>query len=120
MGHKMPLARPQRRQSDSAAVSGHRWTFERRISLDTIVGVAGIAFVLGGPLILAWRAMDSRILTMEVKDEARMKNDDKRDIETREFKNTIGGQLSKISEQTMQLQIAIGVLSGKLPSDGRK
>lgn len=97
--------------------SGRRWTFERRISLDTIVGIIGVAIVIGGPLILAWRAIDSRILTIEIKDEARQKNEDKRDIEVLAWRATISTQLNDIAKQMTQQQIALGILTGKTTPD---
>lgn len=108
----MPIARPRRRSTDNGP---HRWTFERRISLDTIVGVIGIAFVIGGPLLLAYNAIINRVLTIEVKDEIRAKNDEKRDVESREFRALISTQLTDLAKQMTATQITLGVLSGKLP-----
>jgi hypothetical protein len=118
----MPLRTPQqqRRATDDGNPGGRRWTFDRRVSLDTIVGVVGIAIVIGGPLILAWRAIDTRILTIEVKDEVRIKCDDKRDTEARDFRTQISAQLSDLSKQMTQTQITLGVLSGKLPGGDHK
>lgn len=120
MARKMPLTPHRRRSTDSG--NNRRWIFERRISLDTLVGIVGIAFVIGGPLLLAWRAIDSRILTIEIRDEARSKNDDKRDTEAREFRTQISTQLGDLAKQMTATQITLGVLSGaaKAPADGRK
>ena len=117
MAKRMPLPRQQRRSTDGGNPGGRRWSFDRRISLDTIVGILGIAIVIGGPLILAWRAIDTRILTIEVRDEVRAKSDDKHDVEQREFRTLISSQLSELSKQMTQTQITLGVLSGKLPAD---
>lgn len=116
----MPLARQHRRATDNATIGGRAWTFDRRISLDTIVGVIGVAIVIGGPLILAWRAIDTRILTIEVKDESRIKNDERRDSEAREFRNVISSQLTELSKQMTQQQIALGILTAKAPVDGAR
>lgn len=102
---KVPLVHQQRRATDSPEDNGTRrraWYFERRISLDTIVGIAGIAIVIGGPFIVWGRAMEGRVLAIEVRDEARTKAYE--DIKT---------ALDKLSGQMTQAQIALGILSAK-------
>lgn len=81
------------------------------------MGIIGVAIVIGGPLILAWRAIDSRILTIEIKNEASLKNDERRDIEARDFRAVISAQLTDLSKQMTQQQIALGVLTGKVTPD---
>ncbi len=80
------------------------WQFDRRISLDTIVGIAGIAIVVGGPFIVWGRAMEGRVLAIEVRDEARSQA-------YRDIKDA----LEKLSAQMTQQQIALGIITGTSP-----
>jgi hypothetical protein len=80
-----------------------RWTFEKRVSLDTLVGIVGIAIVIGGPFIIWGRAMEGRVLTMEIRDADR----------TKAFEQ-INTALKDLSAQATQLQIAVGVIRGNL------
>jgi hypothetical protein len=115
----MPLDH-RRRASDSSGevepTRRHFWTFDRRISLDTMVGIVGIAIVIGGPMFLAWRAMESRLLMVEIKNDLQQKADERRDLETREFRNQIGSQLLELSKQMTQTQISLGILTAPAPT----
>jgi hypothetical protein len=77
------------------------WYFERRISLDTIVAVVLLSIALGGPFIVWGRAMEARVLALELHDEARLKNFE-----------SIAKSLEKLNEQMTQAQIQLGVLTG--------
>lgn len=91
-------------------IGGKRsWYFERRISLDTIVGIAGIALVLGGPFIIWGRAMEARVLAIEIRDEARAKA-----FEEIKF------ALDRLSAQMTQAQVQLGILSGTASGAARK
>lgn len=107
----MPIM-PRRRASDSGSGSEfplqrRSWYFEKRISLDTIVGIVGIAVVLGGPFIIWGRAMEGRILSIEVRDEARSKSFEQ-----------ITTALDRLSAQMTTTQIQLGILTKTLPAAG--
>lgn len=84
------------------------WYFEKRLSLDTLVAICGLAIVIGGPFLIWGRAMESRVLTIEVRDDARAK-----------MLEDITAKLTKLGEQMTQTQIQIGVLSGKIGPEAR-
>jgi hypothetical protein len=107
------LRRTDAVQEPTPPHSGRHWYFEKRVSLDTIVGIIGIAIVVGGPFIIWGRAMESRVLAIEIHAVERDKNDEKREAEFREWRQALTQQLSKIGDQMTQTQIAIGVINGK-------
>lgn len=38
--------------------NGNKWRFERRLSLDTIVSLVGVTFLIGGPFVIWARAIE--------------------------------------------------------------
>lgn len=96
----MPIK--HRRQSDSTNGERH-WVFEKRVSLDTLVGICGIAIVIGGPFIYWGRAIEGRLLTIEIRDSERAKTFEQ-----------IGTGLKDLSQQLTQMQIAVGIIRGSV------
>ncbi len=93
------------------------WHFEKRLSLDTLVALAGVAIVLGGPMVYWGRAMENRVLQLEIKAEERAKQEETRakqevarDLDARDQRITVLTRMDKIDEQVTQLRIDIGKL----------
>lgn len=93
------------------------WHFEKRLSLDTLAQIAGIAIVLGGPLLYWGYATDGRIKTLELHDLQREKQDIARDMDARDQRIALLGKIEKLDDQVTQLRIDVGRL---LPPKGRQ
>lgn len=105
---KRPQAMPIKRRRSSDTPGGDRhWVFEKRVSLDTLVGICGIAIVIGGPFIYWGRAIEGRILTIEIRDAERSKTFEQ-----------ISGSLKDLSGQMTQMQIAVGIIRGNVAPEG--
>ena len=85
-----------------------QWHFEKRLSLDTLVSLAGILLVFGGPVLIWGRAMEGRVQALEVMQEQRIKQEVARDIDARDQRISILTRMDKIDEQVTQLRIDIG------------
>ncbi len=86
------------------------WHFEKRLSLDTLVAVAGISIVLGGPIFYWGRAMEQRVQTLEIRAEASTKQDTARQLDARDERIAILTKMEKLDEQVTQLRIEVGAL----------
>ncbi len=60
------------------------WHFDKRISLDTIVAVVGMGLLVGGPILVWGRAMESRVQALEVMQGERQKGDVAKKADVRE------------------------------------
>lgn len=100
----------ERRRESDRPFREQRWHFEKKISFDTIVGIVGVSLVLGGPLFMWGRNMESRLQTIELVNDQRARADEKRDAEIREQRIAIGLRLDRIDDQVTLLRIAIGQL----------
>lgn len=97
--------------------------------MDTIVGLIGIAVVLGGPFVIWGRSMEAgqvqtqgRVLLLETISEQRAKFDAEREASNRERQKELSNKVDnldtkvtaaqvKISEQVQALQISIGMIT---------
>lgn len=86
------------------------WHFEKRLSLDTLVAIGGIAIVVGGPVLVWGRAMESRVLALEVIQTERSKTDVARESDRRDERAQITTRLDTLNDKVTQLQIQIGQL----------
>lgn len=84
------------------------WRFEKRLSLDTLVAIVGVSLVVGGPVLVWGRAMESRVQALEVIQEQRAKQEIARDLDARDQRISILGRMDKIDEQVTQLRIEVG------------
>jgi hypothetical protein len=83
------------------------WHFEKRLSLDTLISVLGIAAVIGGPILVWGRAMEGRVQSLEIIQTERQKTEDT----TRSLTNQ---KLEKLDDRVTTLQIGIGKLSAQI------
>ena len=88
------------------------WHFDKRLSLDTIVAIIGIAFVIGGPLMLAWRSMDTRVLRLETIYEESQKAEAVRDRNQTDQRTQLSIQIDRLSSRLEALQIDVAKLVG--------
>lgn len=116
MPKRMPLAQQRRRATDAIPPGtqhrGKGWYFERRLSLDTVVGILGFAAVIGAPLFYWAHALDGRVLAMEVREDERARAANTRDQEMRDFRKSVSDQFAQTTKQLTDVQITLGVLAG--------
>ncbi len=86
------------------------WHFERRLSIDTLVAIFGVAVVIGGPILVWGRAMENRVLTLENVKEETNKNDVKKEGDLREQRTLVGARLDKFDDRMNQIQIDVAKL----------
>ena len=86
------------------------WHFEKRLSIDTLVGIMGVAIVIGGPVLIWGRAMENRVLTLENVKEESIKSDTKKEADLREQRTLVGGRLDKIDDRMNSIQIDVAKL----------
>lgn len=91
-------------------VSASSWHFEKRITLDTLVGIAGVALVVGVPVLVWGRAMESRVLALEVIQVERAKGETTREADRRDERIQITTRLDTLTDKVTQLQIQVGQL----------
>lgn len=99
----------QRRAADVRS-----WHFDKKLSLDTLIAIIGIAVVIGGPLILAWRSMEARVQKLEVILEQSAAQDALREAATREQRGLISAQFKDLNDNLQKLQIAVGKLETQI------
>ena len=87
-----------------------RWRFERRISVDTLIAVAGVAVAIGLPFAYWAHSMDDRVQRLEVLQVAGDKDDAARVADEREWRGVIGNKVDKIEGKVTDLQISVGRL----------
>jgi hypothetical protein len=91
--------------------SSHRpttpWQFEKKLSINTIIEILGLAVVLGGPMMVWGRAMEGRVLTIETVQDERKRIDS-------EYRTAITNKLDKVSEDMNRLQVQVGILSTQI------
>ena len=115
----MPNVRktPDKRASDADGGHLHErgWFFEKRISMDTIVGLIGIAIVIGGPFIVWGRAIEatqmltqSRIEKLEVIASERARFEAEREITRERQQREVGAKVDKLDEKLSAAQTKIG------------
>lgn len=90
-----------RRRTDS-------WHFEKRLSLDTLVGIVGVAVVLGLPIFYWGQAIDGRVAKLEIREDQRGKQDTARDLDARDQRIAVLSKMEKLDEQVTQLRIELG------------
>lgn len=99
---------------DDLGTRSRHWSFDKRVSLDTIVAIIGMAIFVGGPFVIWGRAMESRVLVMEVQNDARAKADADRETRAVEAVRVMGARVDKLTDQFSGLQLSIGLISNKL------
>lgn len=82
--------------------------FDKRIGLDTIIGLVGITITLGIPILVWGRAMESRVLNLEVTKIEREKSEVNQANIEREQRTQMLSRLDKLDEKVTQMQIQIG------------
>lgn len=88
--------------------------FDRRISLDTIIQIVGIAIVLGGPFIVWGRAMESRVLTLEGSIVNSEKRDGQREEYAKEQRAQMFERLTKVDGSLQALQVTVAEIRAQL------
>jgi hypothetical protein len=83
-----------------------KWYIDKRISLDTIIQIVGMAIVLGGPFILWGRSMEqnatatsSRVAMIETGSALRDKFEEARAAENRQRQQDMATKIDKIDER---------------------
>lgn len=92
------------------AAADQGWRFERRVSLDTLVGIIGVAVVIGGPMFYWARNMEDRVQRLEVLQAAGDKEDAAHSADEREWRADIAKKVDKIESKVTDLQINVGRL----------
>lgn len=123
MATRQPMRKsPSSRRNDNGVDHSHQrhWYFEKRISLDTIVGLIGIAIVLGGPIFFWGRTIeaalaqtDKRITLIETATDLRKAFDTERENTVRDRQKETADKVGKLGEQMTLLQLAVGQLLSK-------
>lgn len=83
------------------------WQFEKKLSINTIIEILGLAVVLGGPMMVWGRAMESRVLTLETV------QDERKRIEI-EYRSSLTQKLDKMSDDMNKVQVQIGIVSTQI------
>jgi hypothetical protein len=99
------------RDSDYLARRTDHWHFEKRLSLDTLVAIAGVALLIGGPMLVWGRAMESRVQALEVVGQERSKQETALALDARDQRISILSRLDKMDEQITQLRVELGKTS---------
>jgi hypothetical protein len=86
------------------------WYFDKRLSFDTIIAVVSMALLVGGPILIWGRAMESRVQALEVIQVERAKSEAQRDSDIRDQRVSLASRLDKLDEKVTQLQITVGQL----------
>lgn len=87
------------------------WHFDRTISIAQLVAVITLVGGIGGPILIWGRAMESRVVVLEVINVEAGKLDLKRDIETREQRTLISTRMDKIEDRLLQIQLSLSQLT---------
>lgn len=90
------------------------WHFDKRISLDTIIAIGGIAIVVGGPFIIWGRAMESRVLTLEQIQIQLEKKEIERFAELKEQRAIADRNYRELADALQRLQISFAKLEAQL------
>lgn len=118
-GKKAVYDAPVRRRRAAAAAGATEekslgLRFDRRISLDTIIQIVGIAIVLGGPLIVWGRAMESRVFTLESSIVNLEKRDGQREEYAKEQRSQMFERLTKVDGSLQSLQVTVAEIRAQL------
>ena len=96
---------PQQERGQWDGVEQRRWHFDKRLSLDTVVGILGISIVIGGPFLVWGRAMESRVLSLETIATERLTSEKQRDDSARDVRLTTEVRINRMDEKLTALQI---------------
>lgn len=105
---------PERRMAPRRAVDQRSWHFDKKLSLDTLIAIVGVAVVIGGPLILAWRSMEARVQKLEIILEEQTRQDNRREVVTSEQRGLIAAQFKDLNDNMQKLQVAVGKLETQI------
>ena len=118
----MPLPKKSRPPRPQVLYDRRRGVyFDKRIGLDTIIGIVSIAFTLGIPILVWGRAMESRVLNLEVtriekeksdaiQSKEKEKNEAAQASIEKEQRAQLLSRLDKLDEKVLQIQLQIGQL----------
>lgn len=98
------MSESQQRRTDA-------WHFEKRLSLDTLVALVGVAVLLGGPFYYWANKMDSRVQTLEVRGAERDQQEAARALDARDARIQMLGKVDKLDEQVTQLRVDVAKLT---------
>lgn len=88
-------------------VPDKEWHFSRTFSVDSLIQIAGIALVLGLPLLYWGRSLESRVLTLENFNLASVQADNRREADTRETRLAFSTKMEGLERKLVELQISI-------------
>ncbi len=91
------------------------WHFDKKLSLDTLVAIVGIAVVIGGPLIFAWRSMESRILVIETIQSVQQRQFEQLLSEERERRGVFATQMKDLGDVLTALRLDVARLTNAPP-----
>jgi len=106
------MAQRQLKQWDG--IENRRWHFDKRLSLDTVVGILGISIVIGGPFLVWGRAMESRVLSLETIATERLAMDKQREETNRDLRLTTDGRINRMDEKLTQLQVTLAEMRAEM------
>ena len=86
------------------------WRFDKRLSVNTLVSVIGMALVVGGPVLVWGRAMESRVQALEIESTEKAKLEVTRDSDSRESRTALTVRLDKMDDKLSQMQVQVAQL----------
>src|SRR5579859_2000497 len=101
-----PRARTQTRRDDDMT----HWRFDKRLSINTLVSVIGMSIVVGGPVLVWGRAMESRVQALEIESTEKAKLEVTRDSDSRESRTALTVRLDKMDDKLSQMQVQVAQL----------
>lgn len=84
------------------------WHFDKKLSLDTLVAIGGIAVVIGGPLVVAWRSAETRILTLEVTQQNQSVQYKQMLDDEKERRGVFAVQMKELGDKVTLIQLDVG------------
>src|SRR5579859_3880034 len=75
------------------------WRFDKRLSVNTLVSVIGMSIVVGGPVLVWGRAMESRVQALEIEDAEKAKLSVARETDARESRTSLAVRLDKMDDK---------------------
>ncbi len=94
----------RRRSSDN---NGKQWHFVRSFSVDSIIQIAGIAVVLGLPLLYWGNSIGARVLTLENFNQSALMADTRREIDVRERSSQFNVRIDSMEKKLSELQVSV-------------
>ena len=83
------------------------WHFEKKLSVDTLVAIGGIALVIGVPTYFAWRAMADQVLALGLIQKHLQDQIVQMVSDERERRTTFSAQVNGLTDKVTSIQIDV-------------